>query len=291
LDKATVSPMLYLASTRTLPPFHYALAAEQNSDDRLPILLASDAALWLEWQQIPGITVSTYSSYGFKCSSLSTICCTQARKQQVSWWHSVLCGQAYRRIAASGHRPASAPKSPATLLLQWKTSCCLQPIFFHVHIDLIRPLPTSACCLTAIDPFTWWSDAIPIPDIPLTAAPTKSYQGNRKRCNFLCATSQSPCQSTGSCRPTYSMRPTPGTQSATLRPKQRQPQHHRTLHLQLHELRVPFATSASLRASSPKQQSLGGEGGFHVTWQPPTCLNMVVRKFCIVPIYSKDLSS
>ncbi|PNF20525.1 hypothetical protein B7P43_G05326 [Cryptotermes secundus] len=40
--------------------------------------------------------------------------------------------------------------------------------FLHVHIDLVGPLPTSGghtYCLTAVDCFTHWPDAIPIPDI------------------------------------------------------------------------------------------------------------------------------
>jgi hypothetical protein len=129
----------------TAPPSHDELAASQESDDELRVLLASDTVLRLEKQQIPGTAVSIYcdtsaekprpyvsAPYGSKCSIPSTICRTHAQKQQKSWSHSVSCGQTYRKITAPGHglaRPASAPKSPATQLLQWETSCCLQPVF------------------------------------------------------------------------------------------------------------------------------------------------------------------
>jgi hypothetical protein len=127
----------------TAPPSHDALASLQVSDDELRRLLASITALRLEKQQIcgtrsptatlqPGKLGRTFKlPYGSKWSSSSRICRTQAPNQQRGWSHSVSCGQTYRRVDAIGFgfaRSASAPKSPATQLLEWDTSRCRQPV-------------------------------------------------------------------------------------------------------------------------------------------------------------------
>jgi transposase InsO family protein len=103
------------------------------------------------------------------CSSPSTICNTPALKQQRSWSHNVSCCQACR-IAAPG---TGLPGLPALQTLPPRSYSSLRlhtagSRFVHIHIDLVGPLPTSAgytYCLTAVDCFTRWSEAISITDI------------------------------------------------------------------------------------------------------------------------------
>ena len=52
--------------------------------------------------------------------------------------------------------------------------------FDHIHLDLVCPLPISACfhyLLTYIDRFTWWADAIPLPDIMAETVARASVSG------------------------------------------------------------------------------------------------------------------
>jgi hypothetical protein len=81
-------------------------------------------------KHLPGSLGRTFLlPYGSKYSSPSTICHTLA----LNWSHNVSCGQECRSIVAPGHgfaKPASAPKAPATQLLQWGTLRCRQPVSF-----------------------------------------------------------------------------------------------------------------------------------------------------------------
>jgi cleavage and polyadenylation specificity factor subunit 1 len=153
------------------PPSHDILAASKDTDDELRTLQESNTALGLEKLQVPGTTVSIYCdlSAGMPRPYVPASLRLQVFRS-IHPLHSVLCGPAYRKIAAPGRelvRPASAQKSSATFTPVGDFT--LPPArFLHVNIDLIGPLPTSAgstYCLTAVDRFTRWPEAIPIPNI------------------------------------------------------------------------------------------------------------------------------
>jgi cleavage and polyadenylation specificity factor subunit 1 len=164
----------------TAAPSHDALAASQESDDELQALLVSDTALRLERQEIPGTAVSIY--------------CDMSAGKPRPYVPAPLRLQVFQSVHGLSH---PGTKATARLVAQrfvwpgiqkdcnWARACQLSKVsrhtttpvgdftppaarFLHIHIDLVGPLPTSAgftYCLTAVDRFTSWPGAIPIPNI------------------------------------------------------------------------------------------------------------------------------
>jgi hypothetical protein len=134
-----VADALSRVESITAPPSHDALATSQDSNNELRTLLARGNKF--PAPQSPSTVTHLLGSlgrtfllpYGSKCSSPSTICHMRVLKLQRSWSHNVSCGRACRRIAAPAHglaKPPSAPKFPATQLLQCETLRCRQPVSF-----------------------------------------------------------------------------------------------------------------------------------------------------------------
>jgi len=168
----------------TAPVTHEALAAAQENDDELWILLVSTTALQLERILIPGTSVELY------CDTSSGKPCPYApsphRRQIFNSLHSLshpgikattkLVSQRFVwpaihkdcRTCARACQPCQRSKvSRHTITLVGNFT--LHPArFLHIHIDIVGPLPSSAgfqYCITAVDRFMGWPEAFPIPYI------------------------------------------------------------------------------------------------------------------------------